>query len=450
LQKTEGVLHVPARVMTQGRQVIFGISLMAPIAIFGTYGVANELSKGLLPAAYLLAFLVMLITAYSYGRMVKVYPTSGSAYGYVQKSVHPLAGFLVGWMLLLDYAFVPMLSVLFLGLALHEMVPVIPVVVWVALFIALSTLINIRGLQMAIKVNRIMVGLQFVLIAIFFGTCIYALVSPSPGHSLLSSAPFWNPDFSMLSVIAGTALVCQSFLGFDAVTTIAEESVEPERTIPRTLIFVTILNGIVFILIAYFGVLAYQGRSFISSDTAAVELVEFLGGPLFETLFMLVTAASVFTLIVSQQAGISRLLFVMGRDRVFPEKLFCYTHPRYGTPVGGIVFIGVLTVAACMIFDLVTLASLINLGAFVAFAFVNLCVILHYFVKRRLRTPKAVLLYLLLPAIGIGSNLWLLTSLSPQAFLVGGIWFAAGLLYLTVRTKVFTQIPDWGLFDTSL
>lgn len=450
MKNSEEVSRIPVRVMTQGKQMIFGISLMAPIAIFGTYGVANELSKGMLPTAYLLAFLVMLVTAYSYGRMVKVYPTSGSAYGYVQKSVHPLAGFLVGWMLLLDYAFVPMLSVLFLGLALHEMIPMIPVVVWTALFITLSTLINIRGLQMAVKVNRIMVGMQFVLIAFFFGACIYALVSPSPGHSLISSTPFWSSDFSLLSVIAGTALVCQSFLGFDAVTTIAEESVEPQRTIPRTLIFVTVLNGVVFILIAYLGVLAYQGRSFSSTDTAAVELVEFLGGPLFETLFMLVTAASVFTLIVSQQAGISRLLFVMGRDHVFPEKLFCYTHPRYATPVGGIVFIGILTVAASMLFDLVTLASLVNLGAFVAFAFVNLCVILHYFVKSKLRSLKALLLYLFLPALGILSNVWLLSSLSHQAFLVGGIWFAAGILYLTVRTRVFTQIPDWGLFDTSL
>lgn len=442
--------RVPIRVMTQGKQIIFGISLMAPIAIFGTYGIATEISKGMLPTAYLLAFLVMLITAYSYGKMVKVYPTSGSAYGYVQKTIHPYAGFLVGWMLLLDYAFVPMLSVLFLGLALHEMIPAVPIVVWVALFITLSTFINIRGMQMAIKVNQIMVALQFSVILVFFGVCIYKIVTHSATGSLISATPFWSPDFTLISVIAGTALVCQSFLGFDAVTTIAEESVKPEKTIPRTLIIVTLLNGIVFILIAYLGGLAYQGQAFTTSETAALELVGFLGGPVFQTLFLVVTAASIFTLIVSQQAGISRLLFVMGRDRVFPQKLFCYMHPRYVTPVGGIVFIGVLTVAASMLFDLVTLASLVNLGAFVAFAFVNLSVIVHYYFKNKLRSPKATLLNLLLPLCGILCNAWLLANLSHQAFLVGGIWFGAGLLFLVIKTRVFTQVPEWGYLDNSL
>lgn len=438
------------RYMTQGRQIIFGISLMAPIAIFGTYGVANRLSGGKLPSAYVLAFLVMLITAYSYGKMVRVYPTSGSAYGYVQKTIHPMAGFLVGWMLLLDYAFVPMLSVLFLGLALHEMIPVIPAVLWVALFVGLSTWINIRGMLMAIRVNRIMVVLQYVLIAGFIGMSLVKIITGAAAEPPDFLAPLAGPDLSWMAVVAGTALVCQSFLGFDAVTTIAEESVEPGRTIPRTLLIVTLLNGAVFILIAYLGSLSYQGHTIGSEDTAALDLFGYLGGGLFQTFFLLISAVSVFTLVVSQQAGISRLLYVMGRDKVFPRRIFCYMHPRYSTPAGGILFIGILTVAGSAFFDLVTLASLVNFGAFFAFAFVNTCVLIHFYIRARERSFRSLLMNLLLPGLGLLSNIWLITSLSSHAFLVGGLWFAAGLGYLVITTKLFTRKPQWELFDASL
>ncbi|KAI7278315.1 hypothetical protein KC345_g6059 [Hortaea werneckii] len=382
--------------------------------------------------------------------MVRVYPTSGSAYGYVQKTIHPMAGFLVGWMLLLDYAFVPMLSVLFLGLALHEMIPAIPSVLWVALFVGLSTWINILGMQMAIRVNRIMVALQYALIAAFIGMSLLKILTRSAIDPLDFLAPLAGSDLSWIAVIAGTALVCQSFLGFDAVTTIAEESVTPSRTIPRTLLIVTMLNGLVFILIAYLGSIAYQGQTFGSEDTAALDLFGYLGGSTFQTFFLLISAVSVFTLVVSQQAGISRLLYVMGRDKVFPPRIFCYTHPRYSTPIGGILAIGLITIAGSAFFDLVTLASLVNFGAFFAFAFVNACVVIHFYVRARERTLRSLLMNLLLPGLGLLSNIWLISSLSSQAFLVGGLWFAAGLGYLVISTKLFTRKPKWELFDASL
>lgn len=437
----------PPRVLTQGKQIIFGVSLMAPVAIFGTYGVATEISDGMLPTAYLIAFLVMLITAYSYGRMVKVLPTSGSAYGYVQKAVHPYAGFLVGWTLLLDYAFVPMLSVLFLGLALHDMLPAVPSVGWVAVLVAFSTLLNIRGMQTTIKVNRVIVGLQFLLIAVFLGLCAYKIFHPALSAPPSSAPLFPNHSGVLHSVIAGTALVCQSFLGFDAVTTITDESVEPQRTIPRTLIIVTVLMGALYFFIAYLGGLAFRGGSFSSTDTAALELMNFLGGAAFENLFMVVSAASIFVLVVSQQAGISRLLFVMGQDRVVPQRLFGHLHKRHMTPVGGIIFIGIFTVVVSSLVDLVTLASFINFGAFIAFAFVNISVIAHYYVKAGQRSVRTTLMYFLIPLAGVVCNLWLLANLKSQALIVGGAWVAAGLAYLAVKTRMFRQMPNWGIFD---
>ncbi|MCZ7162500.1 Putrescine importer PuuP, partial [Salmonella enterica] len=84
----------------------------APMTVFSTYGVAAETTHGMIPAAYMIALAAMLFTAYSYGKMVKAYPAAGSAYTYTQKTISPHLGFLVGWSVLMDYLFLPMINFL--------------------------------------------------------------------------------------------------------------------------------------------------------------------------------------------------------------------------------------------------------------------------------------------------------------------------------------------------
>ncbi|MCI1113820.1 putrescine/spermidine ABC transporter, partial [Stenotrophomonas maltophilia] len=100
---------------------------------------------------YLLALIIMLFTAYSYAQMVKAFPHAGAAYTFTQKSLSPHFGFLVGWTLLLDYVFSPMISALLLGIAMQAYFPSIPMFVWIILFIIAIVIVNIVGLTVATK-----------------------------------------------------------------------------------------------------------------------------------------------------------------------------------------------------------------------------------------------------------------------------------------------------------
>lgn len=90
--------------------VVIGLAYMDPLVVFDSYGIVAQLTKGHVAAAYIFTLLALLLTALSYGNMVKAFPKAGSAYTYAQKSIHPHVGFLVGWTLLLDYLFLPMVN----------------------------------------------------------------------------------------------------------------------------------------------------------------------------------------------------------------------------------------------------------------------------------------------------------------------------------------------------
>ena len=106
--------------------VVFGLAYMTPLIVIGTFGVIASITSGASAGAYTLATAAMLFTAHSYARMASVYPISGSAYTYVRATMGAKPGFLVGWMTLLDYLFLPMVIWLIGGSYLQAQFPAIP------------------------------------------------------------------------------------------------------------------------------------------------------------------------------------------------------------------------------------------------------------------------------------------------------------------------------------
>ena len=125
----------------------YGMVAMVPIAPFGVYGFVAEASQGLVPLAYGLGLLAMIFTALCYAAMAQEFPVAGSAYTYTQRGLHPLAGFLAGWLLLLDYILVPALLFVVSANSLQALWPALPGWCWVLAFIALCTAINLRGVE---------------------------------------------------------------------------------------------------------------------------------------------------------------------------------------------------------------------------------------------------------------------------------------------------------------
>jgi amino acid transporter len=425
--------------------VLFGLAYMVPLAVFTTYGLVTQMTKGHLPTAYLLTLAAMLLTAYSYGRMVQAHPYSGSVYTYTRKAFGSYFGFMAGWTLLLDYIFLPLLSYLLIGIYMSEYFPTIHAWVWVLGSIALVTFLNLIGIESVTRVNWIMVVVQLVFIVVFVALSIHNLSAQSEPVSLLQ--PFHHEGFSVPLVMTGAAVLCLSFLGFDAVSTMAEETSNPKFRIPLAIMVVSLIGGLLFVLVSYFAQLVFpEWNTFADPDSASVDVMRRVGGELLVTAFTATYVAACFASAMVSQASVSRVLFAMGRDGALP-RVFGRLVSKKRVPATAIMLVSVLSLIALFI-TLDTVANMISFGALFAFSMVNLAVVKHYLVDQKLRGTANYLKYGAIPALGFLSTIWLWTSLSSMSFMIGLSWMALGFICLIGITRAFRlNLPELQLAE---
>lgn len=433
------------RTLTLGSVVLFGIAYMTPIIVLGTFGILADVTRGVVPSAYLIASVAMLFTALSYGRMAAAFPVAGSAYTYVRKSISPKLGFLAGWAVLLDYLFLPMAIWLIGAAYLHSAFPAVPQALWVLAFIGVTTAINVVGLRLAKNINGVLMLVQFLVLIAFVGLAIHYIMGDG-SRPLWTLEPFLKEGTQLPLIMGGAAIACYSFLGFDAVSTLTEETHEPRKTIPRAILLITLIGGGIFIAASYFVQLAHPSVEFQNADSAAYEIARNIGGDVFVSFFLIGLIVGQFTSGLSAQASASRLLFAMGRDGVLPRPFFGRISKRFETPVNSIVLCGVVALLALHM-DVTTSTSFINFGAFLAFSLVNLSVIFHYYLNAERRGLRELVLFLLFPLIGLLADLWLMVSLDHRAIWLGATWLVLGVIYLAVITSGFRQQPPEMHFE---
>jgi amino acid transporter len=420
--------------------VLFGLAYMAPLIVLGTFGIVATTTDGTVPSAYLLALVAMLFTAASYGKMAATHPVAGSAYTYVRKAVDARAGFLVGWAVLLDYFFLPMVIWLIGGAYLSAEFPGVPHWIWLITFIALTTILNVLGIKIAEKANFVLMAFQLLVIGFFVVLSVKQVLHV--GDALASTQPFFHPGSTLGTISGGAALATYSFLGFDAVTTLTEETTEPRKTIPRAILLTALIGGGIFIVLAYFTQLAHPGSSFTDESSAAFEIATTIGGNLFASFFLAGLVVAQFASGIAAQASASRLMFAMGRDGVLP-RVFGKLQPKFATPVFGIVLTGAVGLVALTL-DVSTSTSFINFGAFTAFTFVNVSVLATWL---RDRSGKRVLTWVVAPLIGAVVDLWLLVNLDGIALIFGLVWLAIGVVVLAAITRGFRRPPPEMTFE---
>lgn len=426
--------------------VLFGLVYMVPLTVFTTYGIVTETSGGRLPLAYIVTLIAMVFTALSYARMAAAIPVAGSAYTYTQRTFGAPAGFLAGWSLMLDYLFLPMLNYLVIGLYLNAAVPALPEWVIILVTIAIVTVLNIVGIVSVARANFLIIAIQAIFIAVFV---VLAVVKFSGYGTIDLLAPFTGDGSApgMSPVLAGAAILCLSFLGFDAVSTLSEEAKDARRTVPQAIMIATIVSGIIFILLSYVSQLVFPSNEFADVDSGSLDVMVAAGGSFLNIFFTAAYVAGATGSALTSQASVARILFAMGRDGVLPRKLFGHVSVKYSTPVYAILVVSVISLLAIVI-DLATLASLVSFGALVAFSVVNLSVIKHYFID--LKDRSNVVLNLIAPAIGFLLTVWLWTSLSGMTLVIGLIWLAVGFVWLLGVTRGFTRpTPVLDLQETA-
>lgn len=428
------------RVLKLRDLVIYGIAFMTPIAPAYIYGSATGITGGTLALAYMVAMVAMFFTAYSYGHMAAAFPVAGSTYSYTQRAINHNLGFFAGWSMFLDYVLVPLIVFMVGASYANAAVPAVPYAVWVFLIAAVVTTVNYFGVQIAARTNMILVGIMGAVVVVFVVVCAYAVTQGVGEGTLISSRPLVNPDgFSSSLLIAGGAIACFSFLGFDSITTMAEEAVNPKKDIGRAAILACLIGGTIFIVQAYVAQLVWPDyTTFVSADTALFEVCQLAGGALMAGLYTFAVVISTLTAGLTGQSSAARLMFGMGRDEVLPKKFFTHLHPKYKTPTYNIFIMCVIGVVGALTMNIALVTELLNFGGLFGFMCVNLSVIVYYFIKQKKRN---VLAYLILPALGFFICFYLWIHLSFTALIVGGCWLVIGILYAAVTTKGFKIKP---------
>lgn len=420
-------------------QIVFmGLAWMTPMIYFTVYGVAFEKSKGLMTPAYLIAFLAILFTAYSYSRMVKVYPNGGSAYTYTSKVIHPKAGFLVGWALLIDYIFSPIIAILTFGIFMNTEFPNVPIFVWIIMMNVVLAVINIIGIRSAASISSLSVIIQIGFILIFCLLTAKDIYLNQGVSAFFTLEPLLVGQNSLGAVFSGAAIICFCFLGFDAVTTMAEETINSEKTISKAIFYIIFIAVILYTMISFLTAIAFPNFSFSNPDNAAYSLIQLVGGNLFSSFFIMVLIIATFTQGLSSMTSVTRFLYALGEASILPKKLFSSLHSKLRTPVLNILFVATISLSAVFI-NLDTAVLFVSFGALIGFIFVNLCVIFHYFFKERNRSFKDTIFYLVFPSIGAMFIAWLLTLLDSHTLLIGSTWIIFGFIYLFLKNKVFVR-----------
>ncbi|OPX09543.1 APC family permease [Mycobacterium sp. AT1] len=414
--------------------VLFGMVYMVPLTVFTTYGIVTQLTGGRLSVAYLVTLAAMIFTARSYARMSAAFPVAGSTYAYTQRTFGAPAGFLAGWSLLLDYLFLPMLNYLVIGIYMEAAIPAVPAWIWILVSIVIVTVLNIVGIVSVARANFLLLALQIVFILVFV---VMAFMTVTKTGSVNLMAPFTGDGSAsgVGPIFAGAAILCLSFLGFDAVSTLSEEAKDPRRSVPKAIMIATVVCGTIFFGLSYVSQLVFPSNQFADVDSGSLDVMTSAGGQFLNTFFTAAYIAGCIGSALTSQASVARILYAMGRDGIMPRKVFGHVSLRFATPTFAILVVSVISLAALWI-DLGFLASIVSFGALIAFSAVNLTVIKHYFVDEG---EKNVLNNLVLPGIGFVLTVWLWTSLSWLTLEVGLVWLAIGVIWLAVVTRGFQR-----------
>ena len=441
------------RSLTLWDLIFYGIVLIQPIAPVPLYGVAQKLSDGHFVTIILIALLAMLITAVSYGRMGTLYPTAGSAYTYVGKGLNPHLGFLAGWAMILDYLLQPLINTVWISTALHERsayfhIPQVPFVVWALIIAGIMTALNLAGVRASANANKVLLAVMSVVVVFFLVLAVRFLYAGQGWAGLFSIQPIYDPKtFDSHRVLTATSFAALTYIGFDGVTTLAEDVENPKRNVLLAVVLTCIFAGACSGVEAYLGARVWPDwRSFPNLETAFMDICTRVGGLVLSWSMALILIVAAFGSGLTGTLGAARLLFGMGRDGVLPKKFFGQLKPGTSTPTNNILLIGGLSFVGAVLLNYIGSAyehagELLNFGAFIAFMGVNFACFWRFSIRRRQGAPVRFLRDALLPLLGFIFCGVIWVNLNIIAKTVGGIWFVIGLFYFGYKTNWFRSAP---------
>ena len=430
--------------------ILLGVGAIVGTGIFILPGtVAASHSGPAIVFSFLIAAIVCALAAMCYSEFSSAIPVTGSAYTYGYIIFGELLAWFVGWALILEYGLasasvatgwsaylVSLLEGLNIKIPSSLTGPFNPaegtfINLPAVLIVLIISFLLTRGLQESAKINRIMVFVKvgvillFILVGVFY-------VKPEN----------WQPfmPFGFEGVLAGGALVFFAYLGFDAVSSAAEEVKNPQRNLPIGIIGSLLICSFLYISVSLVltGIVPYTELNVSNPVSYALQIVEhdWISG-----VISLGAVTGMMTVILVMLYGGSRLIFAIARDGLLPQVL-TKLNPKHKTPDVNTWIFGIAVAFCAGFIPLNTLAELVNMGTLIAFTIVSLGVI---FLRRNKSIPKGgfkVPLFPLLPILSFLACLFLVLQLSIHTWIACGIWFVVGLIFYFVYGRKHSKLNN--------
>ena len=424
------------RTLTLWDLLLYGIIVLQPVAPMSAFGALSDRGHGHVVTAILIAMVAMLCTAVSYGRMARVYPSAGSAFTYVAREIHPAAGYVTGWSMVMDYIVNPLICTIWCAGQAHEFAPGLPVWGWKIFFAVVFTLLNMQGIKTSARVNTALAaGMSAVVVLVFVTTIRYIFGHPHSAPGFFTR-PFYDPaTFTFSDLFGCTSLAVLTYIGFDGISTLSEEAENPRRNILLATVLTCLAVGILSASEVYVAQLVWPASEpFPNQDTAYVYAAARTWAPLFTILGATLLVAN-FGSGMGAQIGAARLLYGMGKSNALPKSFFGKIDAKHQVPRNNVVFIGVIVLVGSFFLTFEKGIELLNYGALIAFMGVNASSFMHYFVRQ----PEKRITNFIIPMVGFFVCLGLWWNLSVSAKIVGTIWMAAGIAFGVWKTNWFRE-----------
>jgi APA family basic amino acid/polyamine antiporter len=454
------------RVLGPVQLTSLGVGAIIGTGIFVLTGVAAHDKTGpALMLSFVVAGLACIFAALCYSEFASMAPVAGSAYTYAYATLGELFAWIIGWDLILEYAvasatvahgwshyfqdFVGILGIKWphhLGNspfdydpALGHFVTTGSLIDLPAIVIAgLVTWVLVIGIKESARFNTAMVCVKLVVVlfVIVVGSFYVNPANWTPfapfglsgvsffGHTLMGQTGKGGEPLGML---AGAAIIFFAYIGFDSISTHAEEARVPQRDVPIGIIASLILCTILYIVVA--GVLTGMVRyDRINIDAPVSDAFRQVGLPWAQALVSLGALTGITSVLLVMMLSQPRVWLAMARDGLVPPSFFGAVHDRFRTPWKSTILTGVVVATAASLLPLRILADLTNIGTLFAFVVVCTAVLImrrtHPDAERPFRAP----LVPLTPLLGIGTCLLLMFSLPPENWLRLVVWLGIGLL----------------------
>lgn len=413
-----------------------GLGAIIGAGIFSLTGaVANGIAGPAVAVSFLIAGVASAAAALSYAEFGGLIPKAGSAYTYGYAVLGEVVGWFIGWDLLLEYTAI--VAVVAIGIAgyltflLEGLGVTLPawilgapgtggghkIDLFAVLLCLLVTVLLNRGIRSSARAETVLV---FVKVAIV----VAVIVVGAFYFTADNQRPYFPYGFG--GAVTGAATVFFAVFGYDAMSTAAEESKDPQRLLPRAIVLSLAISMVLYLL-ACTVLTGMQRYDQIDKESAFANAFQAVGLPGFAKVVAVGAIVGITTVLFSFLLGASRIWYAISRDGLLPG-WFAVTHRRHHTPHRPTWILGIISAGIAGFTPIVDAAELTNIGILLAFIVVSAAVIVLRYrspdLPRTFRTPGMPVV----PLVGIGFSLWLITKLQPVTWARFVIWFFLGLV----------------------